>query len=114
MEDSMESYSMLIVNYGGVVGGNLGVSYNNEGKNNNYFALNTVKKRKDRVSLEEFEEKLKEWRVEYSVKNSNHVKVKLVNFYLSTGTCYIDGMGASFKNKGIRFFEEVLRKEGLL
>lgn len=77
-----------------------------------FFALNVIKKKKYGVSLKEFEERLKNLGLEYDVKNPNHVKVGSINFYLSTGTCYIDGMSASYKNKGIQFFEEVLRREG--
>lgn len=79
-----------------------------------FFALKKSTKKRGQLSLKEIEDTLKSWRVEYKVKNSNHIKIGVVNYYPSTGTCYIDGMGASFKNRGLNFLKELLRKERIL
>lgn len=78
------------------------------------FEIKEPKKRKKRLSLEEVETSLREWKVKFEVKSSNHVKIGAINFYISTGTCYIDGMGGSFKKKGLKFLKDVLKKEGIL
>ncbi len=66
--------------------------------------------KKNRISLKEACKELDELGVQYEIKNFNHIRIENINFYLSTGTCYIDGTGSSYKNKGIEFLKDLIRK----
>ena len=52
-------------------------------------------------------------RVEYDEKSPYHIKVGYVNFYPTRGTVNIDGQ-CRYKNRGLQFFLEVLRREGII
>ena len=82
-------------------------------KSKNDPIFNVIKK-KNKGSLKEVEMKLNGWGVEYEVKNPNHIKIGSINYYISTGTCYVDGMGGKFKKKGITFLKQILQRGGLI
>lgn len=61
-------------------------------------------------SLSDVESELRRMKIQYEVKNKNHVKIGPVNYYPSTGTVYVDGMEARFKQKGFEFLKQVLKR----
>ena len=48
--------------------------------------------------------------VEYRICNPNHIKVGRVNYYVSTGTCYIDGELKSLSGRGLDVFKRALNQ----
>jgi len=83
----------------------------NEGED---FSLE-VSEKKNRLWVKDVKRELDFWGViDYSIKNSNHIKIGNINFYPSTGTCYVDGNSASYKEKGLEFLKKLLKKKGLI
>jgi hypothetical protein len=82
---------------------------NSHNSKNNYFI---GKKKKN--TLGEVEDKLKGWGVEYEIKNLNHIRIGRVNYYPSTGTCYIDMEDTSISKKGLNILKEILLREKLI
>lgn len=70
----------------------------------------TIISKKKGSSLNDVEIELKKLKINYEVKNKNHIKIGPVNYYPSTGTVYIDGMEGRFKQKGFKFLQQVLKK----
>lgn len=80
-----------------------------QGQSFNFREL--MEKKKNSISLKKACAELDKLKVKYHIKNSNHIRVGNINFYLSTGTCYIDGAGGAYKGKGVEFLKELIRKE---
>lgn len=81
-------------------------------KNDPLFEM--VKQHTSKVSLSEIENKLTELGVDYEVKNPNHIKLGPINYYVSTGSIYIDGMGAKLKKKGFSTLKQLLKRWGFI
>lgn len=86
----------------------------NKKENKDNFIYNMINRGKEKDSLVDIEEKLREWGVEYEVKNPNHIKIGLINYYISTGACYIDGTSGKFKRKGLKFLKQILKIGGII
>jgi hypothetical protein len=91
---------------------NLAVKYKN--KEDEDLILDIVHKKKRKGSLTEVKDTLNKWGVDYEIKNQNHIKVGNINYYVSTGSIYIDGLGGKFKKKGLTFLKQILEKSRLI
>ena len=68
----------------------------------------------NKISFSETIKFLDDNKIEHKVCSKNHIKVGRINFYLSTGTCYIDGDPSSCKEKGLKVFKKLISREILV
>ena len=85
-------------------------------RSDDYFGIEgeeNTDKHKYSDSMREVIRLLEDLEVFFEVKSLSHIKIGHVNYYPSTKTINLDGL-KKFKQRGLAFLKDVLKKEGIL